>query len=62
MRAKSAQAIPVGTMVRVESTELRLTGVAKVRHLTRGKTDWMVGIEFSGGLEWRDPEITPRYT
>lgn len=48
-----------GAMVQVESQDLRIAGVAFVRHVVPSGLKWRVGLEFTGGLEWR-PEARPR--
>lgn len=45
-----------GAMVQLESPDLRIAGVAYVRHVNASGLKWRVGLEFSGGLEWRSSE------
>jgi len=46
-----------GTLVQVESASLRLAGVGLARYNAQRGLKWLVGLEFRGGLEWR--ESTP---
>ncbi|MGC4053021.1 MAG: PilZ domain-containing protein [Paludibaculum sp.] len=55
IRLEVERAIPVDTMVHVESPQFRIAGVAYVRHCAAKGIRFLVGIEFGGGLEWTEP-------
>jgi hypothetical protein len=50
--------VEVGTLVQLESSDFRLAGIAVVRHARRQALNWLVGLEFGGGLAWHDPHPT----
>lgn len=50
------RAIPVGTMVQLESPDFRIAGVAYIRHCAPKAIRFVVGIEFAGGLQWNEPK------
>lgn len=38
-----------------------LAGTGSIRYCTRKQLNWVLGIEFCGGLEWRPPLSEPPY-
>lgn len=56
IRLELDRAIPVDTMVHVESPHFRIAGVAYVRHCVAKGIRFVAGIEFAGGLEWTEPK------
>jgi len=56
LRLELDRAMPVGTMVHVESPNFRIAGVAYVRHCVPKGIRFVAGIEFAGGLQWAEPE------
>jgi hypothetical protein len=55
MRIRLEKPIPVGTVLSLQSPELRLSGDAAVRHCSRQGAVFEAGVEFLGGMEWRPP-------
>jgi hypothetical protein len=58
MRVRLDRVIPLQALVNLQSPELRLAGEAVVRHCARRSGQFLVGLEFVGGLEWRPPHGT----
>jgi hypothetical protein len=56
-RLESNRPIPLRAMIRLESPDFHIAGLATVRHCNRRGMQYVVGVEFSGGLEWRGPEL-----
>jgi hypothetical protein len=46
----SPEPVPIGEPVYIQFKELRLIGNAQVRHCTRKKSKYMLGLEFRGSL------------
>ena len=46
----SPEPVPIGEPVYIHFKELRLIGNARVRHCTRKKSKYMLGLEFRGSL------------
>jgi len=54
LRVELDRAIALETLVNLECRELKVAGVAVVRHCRRSSVNhYTVGLEFAGGLEWR---------
>jgi|SRR5665213_3777487 len=53
MRAEVPQAIEKQTYVTLQCAALGLQGAASVRTCTRKGTKFVLGLEFSGGLQWK---------
>jgi hypothetical protein len=53
MRAEVGEAIEKKTYVTVQCTALALHGRASVRTCTRKGSKYIVGLEFSAGLQWK---------
>jgi len=45
--------IPLSTVVQIESSQFRFAGICNARFSTAHGLNWRVGLEFSGGMEWR---------
>jgi hypothetical protein len=45
--------VPAQAYVSLRCPPHKLNGSGSVRYCQRGKMSWVVGIEFSGGMEWR---------
>ena len=50
-----AQRLPAHTEIRLEYPAQRLHGYAYVRHCNSRGAQYLIGIEFRGGLTWRAP-------
>ena len=46
------RAIPIGTLVQIESREFRIAGLAMARHCRPAGMRFRVGLEFASGLQW----------
>ena len=47
--------IPARTLINVQCPDLRLSGVAVVRHCQRSTVNsYIIGCEFAAGMEWRE--------
>jgi hypothetical protein len=53
MRAEVSQPIDKQTYVSLQCAALGLQGTASVRTCTRKGAKYVVGLEFSGGLQWK---------
>jgi hypothetical protein len=53
MRAEVSQAIERQTYVTLQCPALGLQGTASVRSCTRKGMKYILGLEFSGGLQWK---------
>ncbi len=53
MRAEVSQPIDKQTYVSLQCAALGLQGTASVRSCTRKGAKYIVGLEFSGGLQWK---------
>jgi hypothetical protein len=53
MRVEVSQAIDKQTYVTLQCVALGLRGTASVRSCTRKGTKYILGLEFSGGLQWK---------
>jgi hypothetical protein len=62
LRLELPEAVPLRTLVILQSTALGLHGTASVRSCVSQKGRYVVGLEFTGGLKW-DPAgpKRPRY-
>ena len=56
MRVEVADPIDKQTYVTVQCTALGLHGRASVRSCTRKGMKYILGLEFSAGLQWKPPE------
>lgn len=56
VRLKVDRRLEPDTLVHLESGDLRATGMVRVRHVKPAGLQWEVGLEFTGGLEWRQQE------
>jgi hypothetical protein len=52
MRVRSRDPLPSQIYVQLESGSKRLSGTARVRYCTPRGMDYILGLEFSGGLCW----------
>jgi len=55
MRLDAETPVPVRTVVRFESAELKFAGTGVVRHCTRKGLRIQIGVEFASGIEWVAP-------
>jgi hypothetical protein len=53
MRAEVSEPIDKQTYVTLQCTALGVQGTASVRSCTRKGTKYILGLEFSGGLQWK---------
>lgn len=53
MRLKLKDALPVGLAIRFRVDGIALHGSAVVRHCTQKRLMYLVGVEFLGGLVWK---------
>jgi hypothetical protein len=58
MKVVLANPIATGTYVQIKSKDYDLAGMAGVKHCTRQKLGYQVGLEFSG-FQWRVEKDTP---
>lgn len=56
MRVELAEQIEPQTYVTVQCAALGLHGRASVRSCTRKGTKYVLGLEFSAGLQWKPPQ------
>jgi hypothetical protein len=56
MRVEVSSRIEERTYVTLRAEALKLHGSASVRRCARYGSKFMVGLEFSGGLQWKPPE------
>lgn len=56
MRVEVADSIDKQTYVTVQCSALGLHGRASVRSCTRKGTKYILGLEFSAGLQWKPPK------
>lgn len=56
LRVKVERQVEAGLMVRIESAEFHITGLAHVRHCRAQGLGFVVGVEFTGGLTWTEPQ------
>ncbi len=56
MLVKIDRRVEAGTLIRVESGQFRLAGVAHVRHCRAQGLQFIAGIEYAGGLTWNGPQ------
>ena len=52
--------IPVGTVVQVQASDIGVHGSACVRTCQREKMDYIAGMEFVGGFQWKSGVSAPR--
>jgi PilZ domain len=60
MRVEISEAIEKQTYVTLQCVALALHGTASVRTCTRKGTKYVVGLEFSGGLQWKPKDPKPQ--
>ena len=53
IRVESRAPLKAQTYVTIQSKELGLNGQASVRSCVKQKTNWAIGLEFSGGMKWK---------
>jgi len=58
MRVEISEPIDKQTYVTMQCTALALRGTASVRSCTRKGMKYILGLEFSGGLQWK-PKSSP---
>ncbi len=54
-RVELSEAVRVGTFVTFRVDRLRFQGSASVRYCLRKGLKHVLGLEFAGGLEWKEP-------
>ena len=60
MRVEISEAIEKQTYVTLQCVALALHGTASVRTCARKGTKYVVGLEFSGGLQWKPKDPKPQ--
>jgi hypothetical protein len=53
VRLELSEPVEARTLVHVESAALQIFGTASVRYCERFRLKYLVGLEFSGGLQYR---------
>jgi len=59
MRIEMPEALERQNYVTIRSNALSLHGTASVRSCTRKGTKYLIGLEFSGGLQWKPKSKPP---
>ena len=59
LRIQCSQRLEVRSFVRVQIRQYGLLGMACVRYCDRKVMDYVAGLEFTGGLSWRNPPPIP---
>jgi PilZ domain len=61
IRMECPAPIPVRSYVVLRSDRIGLVSNASVRHCTRAGGKYILGLEFSGAVRFRDPELTASF-
>ena len=59
MRLSLPEAVEARSFVRLQCAELGIHGTASVRHCEHQGGKYLVGLEFLGGLKWKQPAPVP---
>lgn len=54
LRGEVTDPLPTRILVKIQAPEYGLLGMASVRHCRARGMKWTIGLEFCGGLRWKD--------
>jgi hypothetical protein len=57
IRIQVPEALPERSYVRLRADKIALVGSGSVRTCIKKGTKFMVGLEFSGGMKWKRPQV-----